>query len=129
MLAIFPENHALAQKEIVSLSDIADEPFILLEEGHYYEPLEAFQLIGKRPNIKYTIHDDYAIMTMVEAGLSSGVNPSPKMFSIIFHCFSVFEFATCLCRSVYIADTGLFHLPLGFEIVCWRLLVVPEIGD
>jgi Transcriptional regulator len=73
MLAIFPENHNLAQKEIVSLSDIADEPFILLEEGHYYEPLEAFQSIGKHPNIKYTIHDDYAIMTMVEAGLGISI--------------------------------------------------------
>ena len=73
MLAIFPENHNLAQKEIVSLSDIAGEPFILLEEGHYYEPLEAFQSIGKHPNIKYTIHDDYAIMTMVEAGLGISI--------------------------------------------------------
>lgn len=73
MLAVLPENHILAEKEIVSLSDMADEPFILLEEGHYYEPLEAFQLIGKRPDIKYTIHDDYAIMTMVEAGLGISI--------------------------------------------------------
>ena len=73
MLAVFPENHVLARQDIVLLSDIAEEPFILLEEGHYYEPLEAFQLIGKRPNIKYTIHDDYAIMTMVEAGLGISI--------------------------------------------------------
>lgn len=73
MLAIFPETHALAQKDIVPLRDMAEEPFILLEEGHYYEPLEAFQLIGQRPNIKYTIHDDYAIMTMVEAGLGISI--------------------------------------------------------
>jgi len=73
MLAVFPQNHILAQNEIVSLSDMADEPFILLEEGHYYEPLEAFNIIGKRPNIKYTIHDDYAIMTMVEAGLGISI--------------------------------------------------------
>lgn len=73
MLAIFPENHNLAQSEVVSLYDMVDEPFILLEEGHYYEPLEAFRLIGKRPNIKYTIHDDYAIMTMVEAGLGISI--------------------------------------------------------
>lgn len=73
MLAIFPENHILAQNDVVSLADIAQEPFILLEEGHYYEPLEAFQFIGKRPNIKYTIHDDYAIMTMVEAGLGISI--------------------------------------------------------
>ena len=73
MLAVFPENNRLAQNDIFSLTDISEEPFILLEEGHYYEPLEAFALIGKRPNIKYTIHDDYAIMAMVEEGLGISI--------------------------------------------------------
>ena len=44
-----------------------------MEEGHYYEPLAAFKAIGKSPNIKYTIHDDYAIMTMVETGLGVSI--------------------------------------------------------
>ena len=73
MLAVVPENHPLAKKEVIDLKDLAAEPFILLEEGHYYEPLEAFKSIGVVPNIKYTIHDDYAIMTMVEAGLGVSV--------------------------------------------------------
>lgn len=73
MLAIVPEDHALAKEEVIPLDKLAEEPFILLEEGHYYEPLEAFKRIGKRPNIKYTIHDDYAIMTMVEAGLGVSI--------------------------------------------------------
>ncbi|MDE5908298.1 MAG: LysR family transcriptional regulator [Lachnospiraceae bacterium] len=73
MLAILPENHLLAKEKIIPLDRLAEEPFILLEEGHYYEPLEAFKLIGKSPNIKYTIHDDYAIMTMVEAGLGISI--------------------------------------------------------
>lgn len=73
MLAIVPENHYLAKEKIIPLDRLAEEPFILLEEGHYYEPLEAFKQIGKSPNIKYTIHDDYAIMTMVEAGLGISI--------------------------------------------------------
>lgn len=64
MLAVLPENHPLAEKKVVPLAALADEPFILLEEGHYYEPLEAFRSIGTTPNVKYTIHDDYAIMPM-----------------------------------------------------------------
>lgn len=44
-----------------------------MEEGNYYEPLEAFKAIGVSPNIKYTIHDDYTIMTMVEAGLGVSI--------------------------------------------------------
>lgn len=73
MLAVLPENHPLTKKSAVPLEALAAEPFILLEEGHYYEPLEAFKSIGSKPNIKYTIHDDYAIMTMVEAGLGVSI--------------------------------------------------------
>lgn len=73
MLAILPEHHPLAELDVIPLEILAPEPFILLEEGHYYEPLEAFKSIGITPNIKYTIHDDYAIMTMVEAGLGISI--------------------------------------------------------
>ncbi|MEY8327165.1 LysR family transcriptional regulator [Lachnospiraceae bacterium 54-11] len=73
MLAVLPEDHPLGKNEVIPLGLLAEEPFILLEEGHYYEPLEAFKAIGKSPNIKYTIHDDYAIMTMVEAGLGVSI--------------------------------------------------------
>lgn len=73
MLAVLPENHPLVKKDIVPLDALAAEPFILLEEGHYSEPLEAFKSISAMPNIKYTIHDDYAIMTMVEAGLGVSI--------------------------------------------------------
>lgn len=73
MLAVLPKDHPLEKEEVIPLECLAKEPFILLEEGHYYEPLEAFQSIGVVPNIKYTIHDDYAIMTMVEAGLGVSI--------------------------------------------------------
>lgn len=69
MLVILPENHRLSGMEEIPLEKLAKEPFILLEEGNYSEPLEAFQSAGLKPNIKYTIHDDYSIMSMVEAGL------------------------------------------------------------
>jgi DNA-binding transcriptional LysR family regulator len=71
--AILPENHALATKPSISLSELANEPFILLEEGHFYEPLEAFRKANIQPQIKYTIHDDYAIMAMVEEGLGVSI--------------------------------------------------------
>ena len=69
MLAVLPKNHPLAKKKSIQLQDIAAEPYILLEEGHYSEPMAAFEAAGIQPNIQYTIHDDYAIMMMVEAGL------------------------------------------------------------
>ena len=73
MLAVLPKDHPLGKSDVIPLSLLAKEPFILLEEWHYYEPLEAFKAIGVSPNIKYTIHDDYAIMTMVEAGLGVSI--------------------------------------------------------
>lgn len=73
MSAVLPEGHSLAEYEAIPLKELAKEPFILLEEGHYYEPLEAFKEIGVTPDIKYTLHDDYSIMSMVEAGLGVSV--------------------------------------------------------
>lgn len=73
MLAVLPADHPLGKKDVVPLTELAKEPFILLEEGHYYEPLEAFKAIGASPVVKYTIHDDYAIMAMVEAGLGVSI--------------------------------------------------------
>lgn len=73
MLAVLPEGNPLTELDVVPLELLAKEPFILLEEGHYYEPLEAFRTAGVEPNIRYTIHDDYAIMTMVEAGLGVSI--------------------------------------------------------
>ena len=73
MLAVLPKNHSLANNKIINLTDISKEPYILLEEGHYSEPVEAFHCAGIEPHVKYTIHDDYAIMTMVEAGLGVSI--------------------------------------------------------
>lgn len=73
MLAVLPKDHRLAGRSTVSLDDLAEEPFILLEEGHYSEPLLAFQKCGIEPNLRYRMHDDYAIMTMVEAGLGVSI--------------------------------------------------------
>lgn len=73
MLAVLPEGHRLAGKERIRLEELIGEPFILLEEGHFSEPLNAFHSAGLEPDLKYRIHDDYAIMTMVEAGLGVSI--------------------------------------------------------
>lgn len=73
MSAVLPKDHHLANLPTIPLADLAKEPFILLEEGNYSEPLEAFRTAGLSPNIKYTIHDDYSIMSMVEQGLGISI--------------------------------------------------------
>ncbi len=73
MLAVLPKSHPLSNKKSIQLQDIATEPYILLEEGNYSEPMAAFEAAGIQPNIQYTIHDDYAIMMMAEAGLGVSI--------------------------------------------------------
>lgn len=73
MLAVVPQNHVLANSDVIHLDEIENESFVLLEEGHYNETLDAFDSNNLTPKIKYTLHDDYAIMTMVEAGLGISI--------------------------------------------------------
>ncbi len=73
MLAVLPKTHPLANSPSVPLKELIKEPFILLEEGSFSEPVNAFHDAGLEADIKYTIHDDYAIMTMVEAGLGVSI--------------------------------------------------------
>lgn len=73
MLAVLPKNHPLANQKSITLNDIAKEPYIMLEEGQYSEPMTAFKNAQIKPSIQYTLHDDYAIMTMVEAGLGVSI--------------------------------------------------------
>lgn len=73
MLAVLPKRHPLAGRASIRLEEIASEPYIMLEEGQYSEPMAAFEAEGITPHVEYTIHDDYAIMTMVEAGLGVSI--------------------------------------------------------
>lgn len=69
MMAVLPLSHPLAAKEQIALSDLAKEPFILLDEGEYSLPMEAFDQAGLKPDIEYKVYDDYSILAMVRKGL------------------------------------------------------------
>jgi len=71
--AVLPADHHLAGKSCVSLPELADDPFLLIEEGSYSEPLEAFRSAGISPNVRLRVHDDYSILAMVEKGLGISI--------------------------------------------------------
>ncbi|MBT2700324.1 LysR family transcriptional regulator [Bacillus sp. ISL-40] len=77
MLAVLPTNHPLATHNKVSLKELSKEPYILLDEGEISEPLTIFRQNNFEPNIQYRVHDDYAIMSMIEQGL--GISILPKL--------------------------------------------------
>lgn len=71
--AVLPTSHPLAKKQKLSLTDLAKEPFLMLEEGLYSEPLNAFHQLGIQPNIQLRVHDDYSLLAMIEAGLGFSI--------------------------------------------------------
>lgn len=75
MLAVIPSNHPLALNDYVSINELVDEPFILLDEGQLSEPLEFFKQHNLQPNIQYRVFDDYTIMSMIEKGLGIAILP------------------------------------------------------
>ncbi len=75
LLVILPEQHPLADCEYFPINKLAEEPFILLEEGTENEITEIFEGNGIRPNVCFTARDDYAIISMVESGLGISILP------------------------------------------------------
>lgn len=73
MMAVLPPSHPLARQGSVSLCQLADEPFILLDEGEYSVPMEAFERQGLTPQIEYKVYDDYSILSMVKQGIGVSI--------------------------------------------------------
>lgn len=71
--AVVPSSHPLVKRKSVSLKDLAQEPFLMLEEGIYSEPMEAFREAGITPDVRLRVHDDYSILSMVEQGLGVSI--------------------------------------------------------
>lgn len=75
LLAILPENHALADCVQFPVTALCNDPFMLLEKGAKAEVSEIFERCGLTPKIHFTTWNDYAIMSMVESGLGISILP------------------------------------------------------
>ena len=49
LLAVLPRRHRWAKEKAIPLEGLLSDPFILLEEGNYSEPMEAFQKRESNP--------------------------------------------------------------------------------
>ena len=74
MLAILPQDHPLAEKDVIPLQDLEKERSLLLERGDYHEPRIALADLGiyDEPLIDIE-NDDHATMAMVEQGLGISI--------------------------------------------------------
>lgn len=85
LLAILPENHYLASLDVVPLTELSREPFMLLEKGAKAEISALFERSSLTPNVRFTTWDDYAIMSMVESGLGVSILPELILKRIPYH--------------------------------------------
>jgi LysR family hydrogen peroxide-inducible transcriptional activator len=74
-----PRGHALARKKSIELKDLADEPFILMKEGHCLagQSLQFCQAKGFSPRVSFRSAQIDTVQAFVAAGL--GVSLVPAM--------------------------------------------------
>ncbi|GIO97049.1 LysR family transcriptional regulator [Paenibacillus lautus] len=75
MLVLLPMEHPLSSEDSITLSQIENEPFIMPSQGSDYDVNRMLEKARTKPDIKYTLGDDYAIMAMVEKGLGISILP------------------------------------------------------
>lgn len=75
LLAVLPETHPLAGRDVFPLAALCDDPFLLLEKGSKSEISAIFEQHDLVPDIRFTTWDDYAVMSMVESGLGISILP------------------------------------------------------
>lgn len=79
LFAALPDHHALAQRRSVALAELANEPFLLLKEGHCFREntLLACRRSHVNPNVVFESGQFATILAMVSAGV--GVSVVPQM--------------------------------------------------
>lgn len=55
------------------MARLTQDPFILIQENWDMEISRIFQEEGLRPNVRYTLNDDFSILAMVEQGLGVSI--------------------------------------------------------
>jgi DNA-binding transcriptional LysR family regulator len=75
MLVLLPREHPLSSEDSITLAKIENEPFIMPSKGSDYDVNRVLEKARTKPDIKYTLGDDYAIMAMVEKGLGISILP------------------------------------------------------
>ena len=69
MVAILPEGHPLAEENIFPLEQLPHENFVRLMEIQDYEFNRLLDQYNIHPEITYDVTSDFALLSMVEAGL------------------------------------------------------------
>lgn len=72
---VLPRHHPLAKQEVINIHALADEEFLLLENGGKTEVSALLEKYKVYPKIKFSTWEDFAIMAMTEKGLGVSILP------------------------------------------------------
>ncbi len=72
---VLPLGHALAVRETVAITQLQQQPFLLLEHGGKTEVSDLLENYKVSPDIRFTTWEDFAIMAMVEKGMGISILP------------------------------------------------------
>ena len=93
LVAILPENHPLASRKSLSLSELSSDKFILFPEGsvlNYYS-LSLCRKSGFEPMVDFTIHGTRNLVELVAAGLGVSLTTSSDILTIKKHKVAMVE--------------------------------------
>ena len=126
MVAVLPMNHLLAKEKALSLDQLTNDTFILLDEGLYNTTLEAFNKKQLKPSVEYVIYDDYSIISMVRncLGISTLFRNVIKGFE---DGLSIHEIDEPIERTICLARRK--DKALSYAAEKFRLLTVRELNE
>lgn len=75
LVVLLPAEHPLAGLEYLTMENLADEPFILLDDGTESEILGLYKQHLASPNVAFTSRDDFTVVSMVESGMGITILP------------------------------------------------------
>ncbi|MFB9327895.1 LysR family transcriptional regulator [Paenibacillus aurantiacus] len=75
-VAVLPALHPLRELDIISIEQLAHEPFLSLKSGCERLVMHAFQERGVSLNKQFEVAENSTILSMVEAGIGVSVVPS-----------------------------------------------------
>ncbi len=73
LVVVMPCDHPMADVPVYPIEQLSSEDFINLKEEQDYEITKFLEHLQQKPNIRYEVSNDYAILSMVECGLGISV--------------------------------------------------------
>ena len=86
LMAVLPLDHPLAKAPYYPMERFREDPYINTPEERDLEIGLIFQEEGFRPNLRYTVNDDFAALAMVEQGLGVSIRPELVLRASSYAC-------------------------------------------